>query len=145
MNTTAKAEITELLDRYLHSLDERKLDEYWARGFFTEDVRAELPIGTVDGIGAMAASTRTGVLRFDRTQHIGLNYLIDPAVDGTPATVRWNQLNHHVYPGGGDMFVSGTRCEAEVVRTDTGWRIAHMTMHVVWTTGRPPRNTGVRS
>ena len=136
MNTT-KAEIAELLDRYLRSLDERRFDEHWAREFFTEDVRAQFPIGTVDGIGAITASTRRGVLQFDRTQHIGLNYLIDSAADGTQVTVRWNQLNHHVHPGGGDLFISGTRCEAEVVRTELGWRIARTTMHVVWTTGRP--------
>ena len=138
MNTT-KAEITELLDRYLRSLDERSFDEQWAREYFTEDVRAEFPIDTVDGIGAMAAATRAGVLQFDRTQHVGLNYLVDPAADGIPATVRWNQLNHHVHPGRDEMFVSGTRCEAEVVRTDIGWRIARIIMHVVWTTGRPPQ------
>ncbi len=138
MNTT-KAEITELLDRYLRSLDERRFDEHWAREFFADDVRAEFPIGTVDGIGAMAAPTRTGVLKFDRTQHVGLNYLVDPAADGISATVGWNQLNHHVHPSGGEMFVSGTWCEADLVCTDIGWRISRMTMHVVWTTGRPPQ------
>lgn len=136
---STKAEITELLDRYLRSLDDRAFDERWARRFFTEDVHADFPIGVADGIGAMVAATRAGVLRFDRTQHIGLNYLVDPAAGGAPATVRWNQLNHHVRPGEDAVFVSGTRCEAEVVGTGAGRRIARMTMHVVWTTGRPPQ------
>ena len=42
---TDRAEITDLLDRYLRSLDEGFFDEEWARAFHTEDVVAEMPIG----------------------------------------------------------------------------------------------------
>lgn len=55
---TDRAEITDLMDRYLRSLDEGAFDEEWARAFHTEDVTAEMPIGTVHGRPALLAHVR---------------------------------------------------------------------------------------
>ncbi|OBA71282.1 hypothetical protein A5641_10555 [Mycobacterium sp. 1554424.7] len=137
MDIRIKSEIAELVDRYLRSLDERNFDEDWARGFYTEDAVVTFPIGNAEGIGGILANTRHGVLQFARTQHLGLNYLVDAGPGGVGASARWNQVNHHVHPEG-DLFSSGTWCEAEFVHTSAGWRIARTTMHVTWTSGRPP-------
>jgi hypothetical protein len=137
MDIGIKSEIAELLDRYLRSLDERQLDEDWARGFFTEDAAVTVPIGKTEGIDGIVAQTRQGVLRFARTQHLGLNYLVDASPGGPGASARWNQVNHHVHPEG-DLFSSGTWSEADFVHTAAGWRIARIAMHVTWTDGRPP-------
>ena len=137
MDIGIKNEIAELMDRYLCSLDERKLDEDWARGFFTEDAVVEFPIGNAEGIDRIVANTRLGLLRFARTQHLGLNYLVDASLAGDRASARWNQVNHHVHPEG-DLFSTGTWSEADFVKLPAGWRIARTTMHVTWTSGRPP-------
>ncbi|WP_068178432.1 nuclear transport factor 2 family protein [Mycobacterium sp. UM_CSW] len=137
MDIGIKSEIAELVDRYLCSLDERKFDDDWARGFFTEDAVVTFPIGNAEGIDSIVANTRRGVLQFVRTQHLGLNYLVDADPGGRGASARWNQVNHHVHPEG-DLFTSGTWCEAEFVRGPAGWRIARTAMHVTWTSGRPP-------
>jgi hypothetical protein len=137
MDITIKSEIGELVDRYLCSLDERTFDEDWARGFFIEDAVVEFPIGNAEGIDGIVANTRLGVLRFARTQHLGMNYLVDGSFRGDGASARWNQVNHHVHPAG-DLFSSGTWSKADFVHTPAGWRMAHTTMHVTWTVGRPP-------
>jgi hypothetical protein len=137
MDSTTRSEIAGLVDRYLCSLDRRKLDKDWAGGFFTEDAVAEFPIGKAEGLDEIVANARRGVLRFARTQHLGMNYLVDPSLGGGGASARWNQVNHHVHPEG-DLFSSGTWSEADFVQTPAGWRIARTTMHVTWTSGRPP-------
>ncbi|ORW92862.1 hypothetical protein AWB92_14470 [Mycobacterium sp. IEC1808] len=137
MDIGIKSEVAELVDRYLCSLDERKFDDEWAREFFTEDAVVTFPIGNAEGIDSIVANTRRGVLQFARTQHLGLNYLVDADPGSSGASVRWNQVNHHVHPDG-DLFTSGTWCEAEFVRAPAGWRIARTAMHVTWTSGRPP-------
>jgi SnoaL-like domain len=137
MDITTKTQIAELVDRYLCSLDGRKFDKDWGREFFTDDAVVEFPIGNAGGIDEIVANTRRGVLRFDRTQHLGMNYLVDGSLRGDGASARWNQVNHHVHPEG-DLFSSGTWSEADFVRTPIGWRIARTAMHVTWTVGRPP-------
>lgn len=137
MDIGIKSEIAELVDRYLCSLDERKLDKDWAREFFTEDAVVEFPIGSTAGIDGIVANARVGVLRFARTQHLGMNCLVDGSPDGNGASARWNQVNHHVHSEG-DLFSSGTWSDADFVHTPAGWRIARTTMHVTWTVGRPP-------
>ncbi|MFI5781953.1 nuclear transport factor 2 family protein [Nocardia sp. NPDC051570] len=134
-NATVKTEIIEQIDHSLRALDERKFDEL--RSHFTEDVAAEYPIGHVHGIEQLLASTEAGVLRYARTQHLGLNYLVDIAPDGERATAGWNQICHHVHPEG-DVFTVGTHCQAELIRTTVGWQVNHTTMQAIWTTGRPP-------
>ncbi len=135
---TDRAEITDLMDRYLRSLDERVFDEAWARAFHTEDVTAEMPIGTVHGREAVLAHTRRGMALFDRTVHLGAGFVI--GIDGDRATVRGAQLSTHVLAGGSENpFVSGGRTLTELVRTVDGWRISASALHVAWTRGTPPR------
>ncbi|MEU2375717.1 MULTISPECIES: nuclear transport factor 2 family protein [Streptomyces] len=135
---TDRAEITDLLDRYLRSLDDGVFDEEWARAFHTEDVTAEMPIGTVHGRAALLARVRRGMALFDRTVHLGTNAVIE--VDGDRATARGAQLSTHVLAdGSGGVFVSAGHAENELVRTADGWRISAAALRVVWTRGTPPR------
>ncbi|BBC94334.1 nuclear transport factor 2 family protein [Streptomyces griseofuscus] len=135
---TDRAEITDLMDRYLRSLDEGAFDEEWARAFHTEDVTAEMPIGTVHGRPALLAHVRRGMALFDRTVHLGTNAVVE--VDGDRATVRGAQLNTHVLAdGSGGVFVSAGHADTELVRTADGWRISASALRVVWTQGPPPR------
>ncbi|GAA3246272.1 nuclear transport factor 2 family protein [Streptomyces lavendulae] len=134
---TDRAEITDLMDRYLRSLDDRVFDEEWARAFHTEDVTAEMPIGTVHGRDALTAHVRRAMALFDRTVHLGTNTGIE--IDGARATARGAQLSTHVLAdGSGDVFISAGHTEAHLVRTADGWRISDSALRVVWTQGPPP-------
>ncbi|MFE7617086.1 nuclear transport factor 2 family protein [Streptomyces sp. NPDC057496] len=135
---TDRAEITDLLDRYLRSLDAGVFDEEWAREFHTEDVTAEMPIGTVHGRDALLSHVRRGMALFDRTVHLGTNAVIE--IDGDRATARGAQLSTHVLADGpGGLFVSAGHADNELVRTADGWRISASALRVVWTRGTPPR------
>ncbi|CAM5500431.1 nuclear transport factor 2 family protein [Streptomyces abikoensis] len=142
---TDRADITELIDRYLLSLDERRFDDAWAHGFFTPDVRITSPVGTHEGIDGLAASQAATMAKFERTQHIGTNYLLD--VTGDRATVRWNALMTHVHlastrevrgSGPGDHFTVGGTFTGEVVRTPRGWRFRCLDVRAVWVHGEGP-------
>ncbi|WP_416484633.1 nuclear transport factor 2 family protein [Streptomyces sp. CL12] len=135
---TDRAEITDLMDRCPRSLDEGDFDEEWARAFHTEDVTAEMPIGTVHGRPALLAHVRRGMALFDRTVHLGTNTVIE--VDGDRATARGAQLNTHVLAdGSGGVFVSAGHADTELVRTADGRRVSASAPRVVWTQGPPPR------
>ncbi|MEU6482611.1 nuclear transport factor 2 family protein [Streptomyces sp. NPDC046887] len=139
---TDRAEITDLLDRYLRSLDEGVFDEEWARRFYAEDVSAEMPVGTVRGRSAVLARIRRAMALFDRTVHLGTGNVIE--VDGDRATARGAQLSTHVLAdgsgdGSGGVFVSAGHTVTELVRTAEGWRISGSALRVVWTRGTGPR------
>ncbi|MFB7333414.1 nuclear transport factor 2 family protein [Streptomyces adustus] len=135
---TDRAEISDQMDRYLRSLDDGVFDEEWARAFHTEDVTAEMPIGTVHGRDALTARVRRGMALFDRTVHLGTNPVIE--VDGARATVHGALLSTHVLAdGSGSVFVSAGRTDTELVRTADGWRISAAALRVVWTQGPPPQ------
>jgi hypothetical protein len=134
---TDRAEIADLLDRYLRSLDEGPLDEEWARAFHTEDVTAEMPVGTVSGRDALLATVRRAMGLFERTVHLGSNTVIE--LDGDHATARGAQLSTHVLADGSEeVFVSAGHTESELVRTPAGWRISATALRVAWTQGTPP-------
>ncbi|CAL9615192.1 hypothetical protein SUDANB32_05711 [Streptomyces sp. enrichment culture] len=135
---TDRAAVTDLISRYLRSLDEGVLDDDWARAFHTEDVVAEMPVGTVRGRDAVLDRVRRGMALFDRTVHLSTNDVVE--IDGDRATVRGAQLSTHVLADGSqEVFVSAGHTETELVRTDEGWRISATALRVVWTRGTPPR------
>ncbi|WP_439947391.1 nuclear transport factor 2 family protein [Streptomyces sp. BBFR109] len=135
---TDRAEITDLMDRYLRSLDEGVFDDEWARAFHTEDVTAEMPVGAVRGREALLRRVRQAMALFDRTVHFGADITVE--IDGDRATTRGAQLSTHVLADGTDgVFVSAGHVENELVRTADGWRISASALRVVWTQGTPPR------
>ncbi|MEV5826746.1 nuclear transport factor 2 family protein [Spirillospora sp. NPDC052242] len=140
-----RVEIVELVDRFMASLDERNFDDEWARRFHTSDVTMEAPVGDVVGLDGLAESTRVALERFERTQHLSSNHIVD--LDGDRAAVRWNALMVHVHLAStaeargeepGVHFDVGGRFDAEAVRTADGWRFRRMDVRPVWFNGRPP-------
>ncbi|OEJ35368.1 nuclear transport factor 2 family protein [Streptomyces subrutilus] len=131
-----RAEITDLFDRYLRSLDDREFDESWAASFFTEEASTATPAGHVRGRNAVLENVRTALRLFNRTVHFGSNYVIE--VDGDRATLRGNQLSTHVLAGQGGLFLSGGRTDNELVRTADGWRLHRADLNITWTQGNPP-------
>ncbi|GAB2582142.1 hypothetical protein GCM10027168_13610 [Streptomyces capparidis] len=135
-----RTEITELLDRFERSLDERRYDEDWARAFLTEDVLARLPGGTFRGRDALRGHLREVMALFDRTMHVNTNAVVE--TDGDRATARGSQISTHVLADGSEgVFISAGRTEIELARTAEGWRISAVSLHQVWTQGTPPQPT----
>ncbi|OKJ16839.1 nuclear transport factor 2 family protein [Kitasatospora sp. CB01950] len=145
-----RAEIASLVDGYLISLDTvprdgGRFDEAWARRYFTSDVRISTPVGDHQGIEGLAEAEQATLGKFERTQHVGANYLI--ALDGDRATVRWSAIMTHVHLAttqqargeapGGHFDVGGT-FTGEAVRTSDGWRLRSLDVQAVWTTGQGP-------
>ncbi|MFF2194293.1 nuclear transport factor 2 family protein [Streptomyces sp. NPDC058157] len=135
---TDRAEITDLMDRYLRSLDVGVFDEEWARAFHTEDVTAEMPIGTVHGRDALLADVRRAMALFERTVHLGSNAVIE--IDGARAKAKGAQLSTHVLAdGSGSVFISAGHADTELVKTAEGWRISASALRVAWTQGPRPQ------
>src|SRR5437588_12664412 len=88
-----RADIIDLIDRFLRALDERGLDLAWGRSMFVEDVQVVFPIGEHRGLDAAVTALATGMDRFGPTQHLGANHLVDLA--GDRATIRWNATQTH--------------------------------------------------
>ncbi|KIF05735.1 hypothetical protein PL81_11535 [Streptomyces sp. RSD-27] len=135
---TDRAEITDLMDRYLRSLDVGVFDEEWARAFHTEDVTAEMPSGTVHGRDALLADVRRAMALFERTVHLGSNAVIE--INGAQATAKGAQLSTHVLAdGSGSVFISAGHADTELVKTAEGWRISASALRVAWTQGPRPQ------
>ncbi|MFJ4472759.1 nuclear transport factor 2 family protein [Streptomyces sp. NPDC089424] len=139
-----RAEITELIDRYVTLLDAQDAggyDESWPRTVFTDDCRLEFPVGTVRGLRTAAAFHFDRKSRFARTHHLASNYGI--TLDGDRARVRVHILASHVHhddgPDPGGRFDIGGWSEGETVRTPRGWRISRWRFHLVWSDGAGPR------
>lgn len=138
-----RAEISELIDRYVMTLDTAEHDERdddWYRGIFTDDVRLSFPIGDQQGIAGLAEFQRRAKLAWETTLHVSGNHVID--LDGDRATARAHILGTHIARGASPFGVNsaqrfdmGGYYDIEAVRTDVGWRISALTFFLVWTAG----------
>ncbi len=120
--------------RYARALDTKDwalLDEV-----FLPDATAELGSRTLlEGIEAIRRRIRTALEALDASQHLVGNHEVDVVAD--TATHRCYVQAQHVRraaPGGPNYIVAGIY-EDRLVRTATGWRIAHRTLSVTWTEG----------
>ncbi|MEU7067625.1 nuclear transport factor 2 family protein [Streptomyces sp. NPDC046161] len=154
-----RAELRDLFDRYVGALDTGDHAGPDGTAFdelFTEDAVFSFPIGTCTGVEGFAVLRREAGARWSRTHHISANH--DIRLDGDRATLRVQQLTRHLHgpgggrPGGGRLgdgppapFEVGGYCRARAVRTEAGWRLNHVSFHVVWDAGdRLPELTGVQ-
>jgi hypothetical protein len=154
---SAATEAAGLLDRYLVSLDDQKLDETWASGLFTADAVVEFPMSRHQGLPGMADWHRTALSAVAATQHLGGPVLVDRPSDesggghggghGDPELLllRANLVSTHVHhPGteGEPLFTTGTFVNGEARRTAGGWRLAALRFRLVWLSGTPPLPSG---
>ncbi|MFI5831806.1 nuclear transport factor 2 family protein [Streptomyces sp. NPDC051578] len=154
-----RAELRDLFDRYVAALDTGDHAGPDGTAFdelFTEDAVFSFPVGTCTGVEGFAVLRREAGARWSRTHHISANH--DIRLDGDRATLRVQQLTRHLHgPGGGRPgegrpgegppapFEVGGYCRARAVRTEAGWRLSHVSFHVVWDAGdRLPELTGVQ-
>jgi SnoaL-like domain len=146
-----RAAVSDLIDRFNRDLDDytlegRSFDVDWARSYFTESATVDYPVGQATGAEEIAELIDgQGMAPFQRTHHVTTNHLVD--LDGDRAAVRFNLIATHVFADDvrerlgespGARFTVGDYYEGEAVRTETGWRFNHQTLHVTWTDGTPP-------
>lgn len=138
-----RAEISELVDRYVVTLDIAEREECdldWYRGIFTDDVTLSFPIGDRAGVDGLPDFQRAARLSWGVTHHVSANHVID--LDGDRARGRVQLVGTHVERGaaahGVDQahrFDMGGYYDIRAVRTPAGWRIDHLRYVVVWTSG----------
>jgi SnoaL-like domain len=138
-----KAEISELVDRYLISLDTAELpdrDLAWYRRIFTEDVRLCFPIGERTGLAGLPEFQRAARLTWQVTHHVSANHVID--LDGDSARARIQLVGTHVEYDTSTSGIDnahrmdmGGYYELTAVRTETGWRIDYLNFVVTWLSG----------
>lgn len=129
-----RIEIGELLARYSTALDSRE----WAQlaEVFLPDAECDYgALGNPRGIEEITALISGTIGDLDATQHLVGNVVV--AVDGDEATADCYLISQHIRQGtpGGAHYLLGGRYSDRVVRTPAGWRIAHRTLHRMWTTG----------
>lgn len=129
-----RLEIGELLARYSRALDTR--DWGLLGEVFTADAACDYgALGSPEGIEAITALIRGTIGDLDGTQHLVGNVVV--RVEGDEAAADCYLISQHVRADtpGGDHYLLGGRYADRVVRTPAGWRIAHRTLHRMWTMG----------
>ena len=135
-----KAEITDLVSRLGRILDERRFEDI--RSIATEDVVADFPThaaaAQLRGVEALTEHGRRSMGRFERTQHVTTNVMID--LDGDRARVRANLIATHVRAAGQPNvhYDAGEYYLFDAVRTPEGWRLCRINPNAVWYAGERP-------
>jgi hypothetical protein len=138
-----KAEISELVDRYVVTLDTAEHPRHdldWYRGIFTDDVRLTFPIGERRGIDGLPEFQRAARLTWQATHHLSGNHIVE--LDSDRARVRVQIIGTHVEYDVSALGVDpahrmdmGGFYDATAVRTPDGWRIDSLRFELVWTAG----------
>ena len=130
-------EIRQLTARYCWALD--TLDRDLLATVFTADATAHLGRGTQTGFDEIWLCIHDVLSVLDLSQHVIGSQLIDVDSAGSRGTSRCYFNAQHVRKtaAGGSQFIVAGRYEDDLVRTPDGWRIAHRTLTVMWTSGNP--------
>ncbi|MFC7266011.1 nuclear transport factor 2 family protein [Streptomyces lutosisoli] len=128
-----RAELVALVDRFVHGLDApAPLTEDRYRALLTEDVLLSLPSGTHRGVAGLPGFLGTPKELWARTQHYATNCVVD--VDGDTAVAHANIHAVHVpHDASAPLFGGGAHYDVRAERTAAGWRIAELTVSVLWT------------
>lgn len=131
-------EITRRVYEYAYGIDTRDFDLY--RSIFCDEITMDF--SSYNGSGGPAVmsaeawvdNVRPLFTGLDATQHSMSNPLVD--VDGDEARCRmYMQAAHFLNDDPEPEFTIGGYYDDRLVRTDTGWRIAAVTLIVWWRRG----------
>ncbi len=130
-------EIRQLAARYCWALD--TLDRDLLALVFTPDATAHLGRGAQTGVEEIWGTIHSVLSTLDLSQHVVGSQLIDLDDDGNRGSSRCYFNAQHIRKSAeaGSQFIVAGRYEDNVVRTPDGWRIAHRTLTVMWTSGNP--------
>lgn len=138
-----RADISDLLARYAFGLDTRQWDA-WG-DLFTDDVVGEYPAVTYIGRAALVDGiSRVG--RYAATHHMITNHQI--AFDGdaggdddTARAIAYLHATHVLDALRSDAhYDMGGWYLLDLVRTDHGWRVAHLRLVKSWSSGEEHRS-----
>jgi hypothetical protein len=133
-------DIIDLTIAYTWALDSKHVE--LLRDIFLPDATADLRGRQCTGVEEIIQRIGGSLTRFDVTQHLIGNHQV--VVDGDSATCRCQLQSQHTrigFPGGENYKIAGMYLD-RLVRTPSGWRIAHRTMQQTWTEGNPQLLTG---
>jgi ketosteroid isomerase-like protein len=137
-----REEIKEVRNRFALALDTRDWELF--DSLFADDVDADLPdLGVPRGTVPKAELLNAFSRAFRRpasemgTQQLYGNFIIE--VRGDEATSSSYFVGHHNIPGfeGGEDATLRARYVDRLVRTENGWKIAALTVHVFSIVGNP--------
>ena len=133
---TDRIELTELVARQGLWLDERTFAD--AGAIFTDDVSVVTQGGQAAGLADVVRQADRVHTRYDRTQHVTSNVLVDLA--GDRATVTANLVASFVNdPAPEPALVVGERYRFDAVRTPEGWRFSRVQITPLWRSGDLPQ------
>jgi hypothetical protein len=125
--------VVALLDHYVSTIDEKgPFDEEWARSLFTEDVRLEHEIATLQGLVEVAGAHQVVLGQWERTFHFSTNHRV--AFEGAGAHLTARLMAIHVYPGESppEPLMAANLVDADAVQTDEGWRFGRFALRTLW-------------
>lgn len=129
-----RAEITDLVTRYVTAVDRRNWDLY--RSVFTDDAHIDYTaVGGIAGsVEEMCSWLNTTLGMFEACQHLVSNF--DIAVDGDQATATVMVFNSMQLPNH-PVWATGGWYHHKLVRTPQGWRSRELTEEASWFKGFP--------
>jgi 3-phenylpropionate/cinnamic acid dioxygenase small subunit len=129
-----RAEISDLLARYSTALDSRTW-ELLGEVFLPDAACDYGALGSPQGLAEITALIRGTIADLDATQHLVGNVVVQVHAD--EATADCYLISQHIRRDtpGGDHYFLGGRYSDRLLRTPSGWRIAHRTLHRMWATG----------
>jgi hypothetical protein len=133
---TDRADLAELVTRQGLWLDERRFDD--PASVLTADASVVTQGGRAQGLHDIATQAHRVHSRFDRTQHVTSDVLID--LDGDRATVSANLIATFVNDAAPEpALMVGERYHFDAVRTPQGWRFSRIEITPLWRSGELPQ------
>ncbi|MFI6041002.1 nuclear transport factor 2 family protein [Nocardia sp. NPDC051321] len=127
-----KAELVELVDRYVHHLDFDRDNDAWLDTVFTEDAELIFPQGTFRGMDELREFQRVAYAKFPRSHHIGANHRVVFEDDTAAVTVHLIAVHIGAAAGPAGHTSFGGFGTATAIRTTMGWRIRRFAFTVAW-------------
>ena len=128
-----RQEIIDLAVAYCWALDTG--DYEVLRSVFTADATAQLGSSSQSGVEEIIERVSTSLAKFVGSQHMVSTHQV--VTDGDTATARCFLQAQHMRREGeaAPLYTVGGRYEDRLVRTASGWRIAHRDLMVMWRDG----------
>ena len=136
--------ITEVINRYFATLDQKQFDITTMRQIFAEGAKIVRPNGAVTiGPQEIGDSHSHSLSRFRATQHLTSGFIVT-LKDDTSAEFRANVVAMHLWAEGhGDpnanpndnYFLAGGVITGHVILGASGWRMTEIANQVIWRRG----------
>ena len=135
MNNEAEWAIVKVINRYGIAMDARRWDLFDT--IFTPDVELEYPSSSWNELAAFKTDFARAHERFDATQHMMLNHLVE--VDGETASAFTYCSFRLICKGtkGGDHVAGTAWYDDALIATAEGWKIGRRACRILWAEGNP--------